>query len=167
MIEDTERDIRAVCNEIAELLIEKNRSYGDSALNPICCFSKTASPMEKLGVRIDDKLSRILRGNESFNEDTELDLLGYLTLRRVARKRVQVNHAVHVPIPPEGSSAAAALEEEETDPLPPRFVKPTATTAVQMLARERAERAERAAEERGRPPGPVNPPKPPYPREVA
>jgi len=38
-------------------------------------------------VRIDDKLSRLARGRGD-TEDTELDLLGYLVLRRIARRRL-------------------------------------------------------------------------------
>ena len=35
-------------------------------------------------MRIDDKLSRIRNGNNSFNEDTILDLIGYLVLLKIA-----------------------------------------------------------------------------------
>jgi len=47
-------------------------------------FSR-AGPLEQLNVRIDDKLSRVARGHEHAGDDTELDLIGYLVLRRVAR----------------------------------------------------------------------------------
>jgi len=91
---ESEREIRAVCNEIAEMLVEKNRSYGDSALNPLRCFSKEASGIEQLNVRMDDKLSRLLRGNGNhWKEDVEKDLMGYLVLKRVALKRQEVNAA--------------------------------------------------------------------------
>ena len=94
---ETEREIRSVCNEIADLLVKKNRSYGDSALNPIRIFSKKADGFEQINVRIDDKLSRIARGTDEFNEDTELDLVGYLVLKRVGRKRNLVRKATEVP----------------------------------------------------------------------
>ena len=42
------------CHEVAQMLIEKNVSYGDSALNPIRLFSG-ADSQEQLKVRIDDK----------------------------------------------------------------------------------------------------------------
>lgn len=84
---DVERSIARVCSEIQELLISKNRAYGNSALDPLRCFSK-ASPVEQILVRIDDKLSRLSRGGISFDgEDTEKDLIGYLVLLRVARGR--------------------------------------------------------------------------------
>ncbi len=67
-----------------EILLAKNRAYGNSALEPLRIFSR-AEALEQINVRIDDKLSRISRGSEFGDEDTELDLIGYLVLRRVAR----------------------------------------------------------------------------------
>lgn len=77
--------VREELDSIGEMLIEKNRAYGDSALNPVRIFSK-ADPLEQLNVRIDDKLSRLQRG-QGDTEDTEGDLIGYLILRRLATKR--------------------------------------------------------------------------------
>ena len=76
--------IAAVCDEVKEILLAKNRAYGNSALEPLRIFSR-AEALEQINVRIDDKLSRISRGSEFGDEDTELDLIGYLVLRRVAR----------------------------------------------------------------------------------
>ena len=45
-----------------------------------------ADVVEQLLVRIDDKLSRLARGSAA-DEDVERDLMGYLVLLRVARKR--------------------------------------------------------------------------------
>ncbi|MDX9709946.1 MAG: hypothetical protein RBT64_10380 [Trichloromonas sp.] len=74
----------ATLADLRKFLIAKNRAYGNSALEPVRVFSK-ADPVEQLRVRIDDKLSRLLRGADC-GEDTELDLLGYLTLLQVARR---------------------------------------------------------------------------------
>lgn len=68
---------------IKEFLIEKNKAYGNSALNPIRIFSK-ADTKEQLNVRIDDKLNRLLQGTGYPKDDDELDLLGYLILKRMA-----------------------------------------------------------------------------------
>jgi hypothetical protein len=76
--------ITEVCQEICEMLVAKNRAYGNSALDPVRIFSK-ADPDEQLNVRIDDKLSRLVRGTAA-GEDVELDLIGYLILKRVRRK---------------------------------------------------------------------------------
>ena len=77
--------IARVCDEVKRILLEKNAAYGNSALDPLRIFSK-ADPAEQLNVRIDDKLSRVARGSEYAGDDTELDLIGYLVLRRVARR---------------------------------------------------------------------------------
>jgi hypothetical protein len=80
--------IGRVCEEIKEILLQKNKAYGDSALNPVRIFSQ-ADPIEQINVRIDDKLSRLARGSAA-GEDTELDLIGYLILKRVARLRDEI-----------------------------------------------------------------------------
>lgn len=69
---------------VGDMLKAKNKAYGNSALDPIRVFSK-ADPIEQLNVRIDDKLSRIMRGSES-GEDVDLDLIGYLVIRRIAKQ---------------------------------------------------------------------------------
>lgn len=86
---DTQRKIIEVCEEIKEILLEKNRCYGDSALNPLRIFSN-ANVIEQLNVRIDDKLSRIQRGSEYKDDDTEFDLIGYLILKRVKLKLLKI-----------------------------------------------------------------------------
>lgn len=80
----SQRDICAVCDEIRELLLEKNRKYGDSALNPVRIFSK-ASTTEQLKVRLDDKLSRLRNAQDDEDEDVVSDLIGYLILFKIAQ----------------------------------------------------------------------------------
>lgn len=67
------------------MLIEKNRKYGDSALNPARIFSK-ASNIEQLKVRLDDKLNRIKNAQDDEDEDVIADLIGYLVLLTIARE---------------------------------------------------------------------------------
>lgn len=78
--------VAAVCDGIKELLIWKNTAYGSAFYDPLRIFSK-ASAEEQLLVRIDDKLSRLMRGQqlEKVQEDTERDLIGYLVLERVLK----------------------------------------------------------------------------------
>ena len=76
--------ISAECREVERLLLAKNAAYGNSALQPVRIFSK-ADAVEQLRVRIDDKLSRLARG-QAAGEDVTLDLIGYLVLLRVAEK---------------------------------------------------------------------------------
>lgn len=81
-------EIAAVCDDIKELLLEKNAKYGNSALNPVRIFSSD-STIGQLLVRIDDKLSRIKRGSGlvASDEDVINDLIGYLVLLKVALKK--------------------------------------------------------------------------------
>lgn len=72
--------------EIAKLLIDKNKKYGNSALEPKRIFS-SASSVEQLLVRIDDKLSRISNQNITDDEDVISDLIGYLILLKIAQKK--------------------------------------------------------------------------------
>ena len=72
------------CLEVAQMLIEKNISYGNSALDPIRIFS-TADSTEQLKVRIDDKLNRV-KNNQGFAGDNDIDdLIGYLLLYKIAK----------------------------------------------------------------------------------
>ena len=76
--------IEKVTEDIKELLLEKNRAYGNSALNPKNVFSQ-GDVFESLGSRIDDKLMRIQNvGVNDETEDTLSDLIGYLILYKVA-----------------------------------------------------------------------------------
>ena len=71
------------CHEIAQLLIEKNISYGDSALSPNRTFAQSDG-IEQLKVRIDDKLNRV-KNNQGFAGDNDIDdLIGYLILLKIA-----------------------------------------------------------------------------------
>lgn len=83
---NTVNDINRVCNEIRDMLMEKNLAYGDSALNPVRIFSKSDTS-EQLRVRIDDKLSRFARGKEYPGDNDINDLIGYLILLKIARER--------------------------------------------------------------------------------
>jgi len=76
--------IQRECRDIEAVLLDKNKAYGNSALDPVRIFS-TADPIEQIRVRIDDKLSRIKRG-QALGEDVTRDLVGYLILLRVAEK---------------------------------------------------------------------------------
>lgn len=83
-----QQEIRAVCDEIREFLVAKNIQYGNSAIEPVRIFSK-ASTEEQLRVRIDDKISRLVRGNDSIEADDDIvnDLIGYFVLWKVVARR--------------------------------------------------------------------------------
>jgi len=80
----TQNIIANVCDNIKNMLINKNKSYGDSALDPIRIFSKANSD-EQIKIRIDDKLSRISRGSEFYGDNDLDDLIGYLILLKVSK----------------------------------------------------------------------------------
>lgn len=85
---NTQQQIIEVCNSVRELLLEKNRKYGDSALQPCRIFAKSDA-VEQIKVRIDDKLSRIsTSGTSGVDEDTLQDLIGYLVLLKIATEQV-------------------------------------------------------------------------------
>ena len=83
----TQTKIANECDIIKAFLIQKNLAYGDSALAPIRIFS-TSDASEQLKVRIDDKLNRLMQGDNSIETDEEVvkDLIGYLILLLIQMK---------------------------------------------------------------------------------
>ena len=83
----TQLEIAAVCDDVKELLLYKNKKYGNSALEPSRIFSKS-SAVEQLLVRIDDKINRIQKGAGLIGEDEDviMDLIGYLVLLKIGLK---------------------------------------------------------------------------------
>jgi hypothetical protein len=87
MSESTINMIEDECDRVKSLLVDKNRAYGNSFEKPLNIFSQLSAE-DALNVRIDDKLNRILHGQDKAKvpEDTEIDLIGYLVLKRVLRR---------------------------------------------------------------------------------
>jgi len=82
---NTEIAIVDECQRMAMMLVEKNRAYGNSALDPVRIMS-SSDATEQLKVRIDDKLSRFMRG-KNYHGDNDLDdLIGYLVLLSIVQK---------------------------------------------------------------------------------
>jgi hypothetical protein len=92
-VPSTSAEIIKICDELKQMLLAKNRAYGDSALDPVRVFSR-ADTLEQINVRIDDKLSRIMRRGEGVveDEDVELDLCGYFILRRIVKGRIKAKY---------------------------------------------------------------------------
>lgn len=75
------RQIAQAGMALTALLLKKNHAYGDSARQPVAVFAPGVDVRTRLGVRMDDKVSRLMRGdNDTFNEDAMVDLAGYLVL---------------------------------------------------------------------------------------
>jgi hypothetical protein len=83
---DTYQEICEVLDSVRDMLAAKNRRYGNSALNPIRVFSRS-DPLEGLRVRIDDKISRLVSGQQDEDEDVIMDLIGYLVLLKIGQRR--------------------------------------------------------------------------------
>lgn len=81
-VNNTQGLIAVVCDEVKQMLLQKNADYGNSFAYPLGVFS-SLTPTEEINVRIDDKLKRIRTGRNEIAEDTELDIIGYLILKRV------------------------------------------------------------------------------------
>ena len=75
--------ISAVCESVKNVLLEKNRRYGNSALEPVKVFSKTNSE-EAIKIRLDDKISRV-KNSEELRKNDVFDMIGYLTLLSVQK----------------------------------------------------------------------------------
>ena len=70
-----------MCKSIEETLLEKNKRYGNAAMEPINIFSKLDSNQGILQ-RLDDKLMRVQSSKELRKNDV-FDLIGYLALLSV------------------------------------------------------------------------------------
>jgi len=83
----TQDKIIKTMDEIKDFLVQKNNQYGDSVFQPVRVFSK-ADKTEQIKVRIDDKLSRLKKGNDSIESDEDVvsDLIGYLVLLLISMR---------------------------------------------------------------------------------
>jgi hypothetical protein len=89
---DSQKKISQVCDEIKNMLLDKNLKYGNSALNPVR-FMSSSSPVEQILVRIDDKLNRIKQGGKHVTEDEDVinDLIGYFVLLKISIEQESKN----------------------------------------------------------------------------
>lgn len=81
---DFKKELYGVMAEVFDMLVEKNEAYGNSALEPVRIMSSCDST-EQIKVRMDDKLSRLIKG-QAFGEDAMKDLVGYYFLLKIAEK---------------------------------------------------------------------------------
>lgn len=89
LLKDNSDYIVYVCDQIKEMLLAKDQAYGSSATSPLRIMSK-ADPVEQIKVRIDDKLSRLARGNANLEtEDVINDLIGYFVLLKIAKLQAE------------------------------------------------------------------------------
>jgi hypothetical protein len=91
------KKIEEKCFEITKMLLEKNKSYGNSIATPINVFSNL-DPIQQVELRIDDKLKRIRSNSEGTDhqfkhEDSVKDLIGYLILYEIL-KDIKIDNTV-------------------------------------------------------------------------
>lgn len=81
-------EISKVFDEVRDLVLAKNKQYGDSVLDPVRIFSQ-APLHEQILVRLDDKMSRLARGNDSIEADEDIfkDIMGYCAFAIIALNR--------------------------------------------------------------------------------
>jgi hypothetical protein len=81
----TQESLQTVLTSMTELLIDKNRKYGNSALEPMDVFTKhlqdsgNSAGCNSILVRLDDKLKRI-QNADTLRKNDVADMIGYLTL---------------------------------------------------------------------------------------
>ena len=75
---DTTDKIKKTMDELRDFLVAKNEQYGDSVMKPIKIFSNVSEDCG-LRIRIDDKLNRLMQGNDNMETDEDVikDLAGY------------------------------------------------------------------------------------------
>lgn len=79
----TPEKIDKVAEAIARVLKEKNKRYGNSALNPLGAFSKLSAE-DAIRIRLDDKLMRVINSDELRKNDIA-DIIGYLNLLCISK----------------------------------------------------------------------------------
>ena len=79
-----EKNLNSILNSIGKFLKEKNKRYGNSALEPSNMFFKGNSE-EGLRIRIDDKLKRI-NNSDVLRKNDIVDLIGYLIILCITKK---------------------------------------------------------------------------------
>lgn len=80
---ESQNKISDVLDGMKELLIDKNRKYGDSALHPNNVFFK-GDATNSICIRLDDKLGRVKNSTELRKNDI-CDIIGYCTLLLVSK----------------------------------------------------------------------------------
>lgn len=79
-----EKNLNSILNSIGKFLKEKNKRYGNSALEPSNMFFKGNSE-EGIRIRIDDKLKRI-KNSDVLRKNDIVDLIGYLIILCITKK---------------------------------------------------------------------------------
>ena len=80
----TQQKIKDILSGMTDLLLYKNKKYGDSAINPKKIFYKGDSTNSIL-IRLDDKIGRVMSNTEEKPRVNDVaDIIGYCTLLLVS-----------------------------------------------------------------------------------
>ena len=80
----TQQKIKDILSGMTDLLLYKNKKYGDSAKNPKKIFYKADSTNSIL-IRLDDKIGRVMSNTEEKPRVNDVaDIIGYCTLLLVS-----------------------------------------------------------------------------------
>lgn len=80
----TQKHIKDICYTISDLLVDKNKKYGNSALEPNNIFYK-GDNISSILIRLDDKIGRI-KNSENLRTNDICDIIGYLVLLLISKK---------------------------------------------------------------------------------
>jgi len=80
---NTQEKIKILTQAMQDVLLEKNKRYGDAAIAPKRRFSKLDA-VQGILIRLDDKMNRIEESPELRTNDV-CDLIGYLFLLLIAK----------------------------------------------------------------------------------
>jgi len=81
-----QEEIKKKCDEIRDLLLEKNIAYGNSVFDKGLLFE--VDPMYAIQARINDKLNRIKSKETYMSENDLMDVTGYFILLQVLRSKM-------------------------------------------------------------------------------
>jgi heat shock protein HspQ len=81
--------IKEKCNEIRDLLLQKNSSYGNAVFDKGVLFD--VDPMYAIQARINDKLNRMKNKNSFLSDNDLMDVTGYFILLQVLKDRMDDN----------------------------------------------------------------------------
>lgn len=95
--------IKEKCDEIRDLLLEKNNSYGNSVFNRGVLFD--VDPMYAIQARINDKLNRMKSKNSFLSDNDLMDVTGYFILLQVLKDKMddKLNNPIEWDIPNSGT----------------------------------------------------------------
>jgi len=91
--------IKEKCDQIRDLLIAKNNSYGNAVFDKGVLFD--VDPMYAIQARINDKLNRMKNKNSFLSDNDLMDVTGYFILLQVLKDKMddKINNPIEWDVP--------------------------------------------------------------------